>query len=187
MTDTLDATAATAATAANAQAPTQRIPAVSAGPRRSPHARPATRPVHAGPGSQWWHAKTVLVTRVAGPDKLVTVPRLVVPIGDRQLAFRISSLSPEAGQLAQDGRVVVQPGDWHGSPVVGTHQRQGWAQLVTTGTLIGHVDAAMNAKYGWRLSLARFAHHMARGAARYGDVIVLVNVHEPSPIPLPPA
>ncbi|MCM6778204.1 hypothetical protein NDR87_32450 [Nocardia sp. CDC159] len=163
-------------------------PRRAGGPPPHPHhPRPATRPVRSGPGAQWWSAKTVLVTRVAGPGKLVTAARLVVPIGDRQLAFRISSLAPEAAQLAQDGRVLVQPGDWHGSPVVGTHQRQGWAQLVTRGTLIDHVDTAMSAKYGWRLSLARFGHHLARGAARYGDVVVLVNVNEPSPIPLPPS
>ncbi|WP_147288079.1 hypothetical protein [Nocardia pseudobrasiliensis] len=147
---------------------------------------PAVRPDRDA-RNQWASAKTVLVTRVAGPGKLISAARLVVPLGDRQLAFRISSYSPEAGQLAADGRVLVQPGDWHGSPAVGSHQRQGWAQLVTAGSLLDHVHLAMTTKYGWRLRVARMGHHMARGAARYGDVVVLVNVHEPSPIPLPPA
>ncbi|MFI5779040.1 hypothetical protein [Nocardia sp. NPDC051570] len=149
-----------------------------------PRLRPV-RPERAA-RSQWASAKTVLVTRVAGPGKLISAARLVIPLGERQLAFRVSSYSPEARQLTADGRVLVQPGDWHGSPAMGSHQRQGWAQLVTVGSLLDHVHLAMTTKYGWRLSVARIGHRMARGAARYGDVVVVVNVHEPSPIPLPP-
>ncbi|MBF6327666.1 hypothetical protein [Nocardia transvalensis] len=148
--------------------------------------QPGRAPGRSGPGSLWWEAKTVLVTRVAEPGKLVTAPRLVVPIGERQLAFRVSSQSPEAGQLARDGRVLVQPGDWHGSPAVGSRQRPGFAQLVFEGSLLVHVETMVRTKYRWRVPLARFAHRVARGAAPYGDIVVLVDVHEPSPIPLPP-
>ncbi|MBF6172199.1 hypothetical protein [Nocardia blacklockiae] len=152
---------------------------------------PVARPIGGRPGDSaaanlWQQAKTVLVTRVAGPQQLVTVPRLVVPVGQNQLAFRISSYSPEAEQLAADGRVVVQPGDWRGSPALGSHQSQGRAQVVTGGTLLPFVQSELDAKYRWRVPLARFAHRLARGAAPYGDVIVLVTVFDPVPM-LPPA
>ncbi|GAB2690164.1 hypothetical protein [Nocardia thraciensis] len=148
-------------------------------PRRGNPARP-------GMADLWQQAKTVLVTRVTGPQQLVTVPRLVVPVGDNQLAFRVSSHAPEATQLAHDDRVLVQPGDWRGSPALGSQQRPGRAQLVTGGTLLPYVQSEIDAKYKWRTSLARFAHHFARGAAPYGDVIVLVTVHDPVPMLMPP-
>ncbi|ATL67926.1 hypothetical protein [Nocardia terpenica] len=140
-----------------------------------------------GMAAKWQAAKTVLVTRVVGPRQLMTVPRLVVPVGDTQLAFRVSSHSPEADQLDRDGRVLVQAGDWRGNPALGSHQHQGQAQLVTGGTLLPYVQAEIDAKYRWRIPMARLAHRLARGAAPYGDVIILVTVQEPSPIPLPPA
>ncbi|WP_225730032.1 MULTISPECIES: hypothetical protein [unclassified Nocardia] len=145
------------------------------------------RRAHPAAAAMWREAKTVVVTRVAGPGQLVRAPRLVVPIGDNQLAYRISSRSAEAGQLARDGRVLVQPGDWRGEPALGSHQRQGQAQLVTAGTLVPYVEAELAAKYRWRAPLARFAHRVARAGVPYGDVVVLVTVSEPSPIPLPPA
>jgi|GEM_PF-3194392 len=134
----------------------------------------------------WQEAKTVLVSWVAGAQRLATAPRLVIPVGETQLAFRISSDSSEAERLEGDDRVLVQPGDWRGKPTLGSHQRQGRAQVVTGGTLLAHVQSEIDAKYRWRIPLARFAHRMARGAGRYGDVVVLITVHEPSPIPLPP-
>ncbi|MBB5914549.1 hypothetical protein BJY24_003416 [Nocardia transvalensis] len=149
------------------------------------------RPAWGGPGhpaaaSIWQDAKTVLVTRVTGPQQLVTVPRLVIPIGHNQLAFRVSSHSSEPDQLVADGRVLVQPGDWRGSPTLGSQQRQGRAQVVTGGTLLPFVQSEIDAKYKWRMPLARFAHRVARGAAPYGDVVVLVTVYEPVPMLLPP-
>ncbi|MBY8863206.1 hypothetical protein K7711_42530 [Nocardia sp. CA2R105] len=135
----------------------------------------------------WQEAKTALVTRVAGPQQLVTVPRLVVPIGHNQLAFRVSSYAEEAEQLAQDGRVIVQPGDWRGNPALGSHQWHGQAQVVTGGTLLPFVQSEIDAKYRWRTSVARMAHRVARGAAPYGDVVVLVTVREPVPMLMPPS
>ncbi|WP_280384951.1 hypothetical protein [Nocardia wallacei] len=163
--------------------PTTPMQVAQPGPPPPPH---RGRPGDSQAAAVWRQAKTVLVTRVVGPQKLQTVPRLVVPIGDNQLAFRVSSHSPEAGQLAQDERVLVQPGDWRGNPALGTQQRQGRAQLVTGGTLLPYVQSEIDAKYKWRTSVARFAHHFARGAAPYGDVIVLVTVHNPIPMLLPP-
>ncbi|WP_156959630.1 hypothetical protein [Nocardia sp. BMG51109] len=145
----------------------------------------ASNPGRPESASIWQQAKTVVVTRVAGPKQLVTVPRLVIPIGRNQLAFRISSHAPEADQLVRDGRVLVQPGDWRGSPALGTHQYQGQAQVVTGGTLLPFVQSEIDAKYKWQIPLARFAHRLARGAAPYGDVIVLVTVHEPRPMLMP--
>lgn len=152
---------------------------------------PGSRPATHGPGksaaaAMWQDAKTVLVTRVVGPRQLVTAPRLVIPIGDNQIAFRVSSYSAEAEQLALDNRVIVQPGDWR-SPILGSHQRQGLAQLVTAGTLLVHVQQATEAKYGWRMSLARFGHRMAQGSAPYGNIVVLVTVFDPGPLYLPPS
>ncbi|PSR70186.1 hypothetical protein C8258_03995 [Nocardia sp. MDA0666] len=136
--------------------------------------------------SEWQEAKAVLVTRVAGPQQLVTVPRLVVPIGFGQLAFRVSSQAPEADDLVRDGRVLVQAGDWRGHPALGSHQRQGQAQVVTAGTLVSFVQAEIEAKYRWRIPLAKFGHRLARGNAPYGDVVVLVTVQEPPSRILPP-
>ncbi|WP_378740953.1 hypothetical protein [Nocardia brasiliensis] len=155
-------------------------------------ARPDVRPRPAWNGGRsdtakvWRDAKTVLVTRVTGPRQLTTVPRLVIPVGDTQLAFRVSSQSAEAEQLARDGRVLVQPGDRRGTPALGSHQWQGQAQLVTAGTLLPYVEAEIAAKYRWRIPVARFAHRLGHGDAPYADVVVLVTVAEPSPIPILP-
>ncbi|GAB2537322.1 hypothetical protein [Nocardia heshunensis] len=157
---------------------------------RTQFARDATpAPVprrHTGPAAVWQEAKTVLVTRAIGPRQLVTVPRLVVPIGENGLAFRTSSYSAEAEQLAQDGRVLVQPGDWRGTPAMGSRQLQGQARLVSEGTFVPRVQAELEAKYRWRTSFARMAHRLANGSAPYGNLIVLVTVFEPGPLALPP-
>ncbi|WP_194838204.1 hypothetical protein [Nocardia sp. XZ_19_369] len=154
-------------------------------------ARPDVRPQRWSGGRSdnakvWRDAKTVLVTRVTGPRQLMTVPRLVIPIGETQLAFRVSSQSEEALQLARDGRVLVQPGDRRGTPALGSHQRQGQAQLVTAGTLLPYAESEIAAKYKWRIPMARFAHRLGHGDAPYADVVVLVTVAEPSPIPILP-
>ncbi|CAM3950840.1 hypothetical protein NONI108955_01005 [Nocardia ninae] len=154
-------------------------------------ARPDVRPQRWSGGRSdnakvWRDAKTVLVTRVTGPRQLMTVPRLVIPIGETQLAFRVSSQSEEAEQLARDGRVLVQPGDRRGTPALGSHQRQGQAQLVTAGTLLPYVESEIAAKYKWRIPVARFAHRLGHGDTPYADVVVLVTVAEPSPIPILP-
>ncbi|MGF6889015.1 hypothetical protein ABIA39_008486 [Nocardia sp. GAS34] len=136
-------------------------------------------PAHPDASNIWQRAKTVVVTRITGPQELVTAPRLVVPVGRNQLAFRVSSYGTEADQLARDGRVLVQPGDWRGNPALGSQQRQGRAQVVTGGTLLPPVHAAFEAKYRWQTSLAKMAHRLSSGAAPYGDLIVLVTVFEP--------
>ncbi|WP_433654592.1 hypothetical protein ACQPW1_28030 [Nocardia sp. CA-128927] len=152
-------------------------------------ARPAARrrPVRSGGAAAadvWRDAKTVLVTRVTGPRQLTKAPRLVIPIGDTQLAFRVSSQSDEAAELARDGRVLVQPGDRRGTPALGSHQRQGRAQLVTAGSLLPHVESEIAAKYRWRIPMTRFAHRLGHRDAPYADIVVLVTVAEPSPIPM---
>ncbi|MEU6580441.1 hypothetical protein [Nocardia sp. NPDC046763] len=154
-----------------------------------PAAAPAPIPVRgeiSGPAAVWQQAKTVLVTRAAGPRQLITVPRLVIPIGDNGLAFRTSSYSTEAEQLAEDGRVLVQPGDWRGHPKLGSRQFQGTARLLTAGTFVPRVQTEIEAKYGWRTALARAAHRLANGNTPYGDLTVLVTVFEPGPLALPP-
>ncbi|MTE14373.1 hypothetical protein [Nocardia aurantiaca] len=158
---------------------------------RTQFARPAAASAlhggrYSGPAAVWQEAKTVLVTRATGPRQLATAARLVVPIGDNGLAFRVSSFSAEAEQLAQDGRVLVQPGDWRGNPKLGSRQLQGHARLVSTGAFVPWVQAEIEAKYRWRMSLARAAHRMANGNAPYGNLVVLVTVFEPGPLALPP-
>ncbi|MFI6172448.1 hypothetical protein ACIBCN_37110 [Nocardia sp. NPDC051052] len=148
--------------------------------------QPARRGGNSTGADVWRDAKTVLVTRVTGPRQLTAVPRLVIPIGDTQLAFRVSSRSAEGEELARDGRVLIQPGDRRGNPALGSHQRQGQAQLVTAGTLLAHVESEIAAKYRWRIPVARFAHRLGHGDAPYADVVVLVTVAEPSPIPMLP-
>ncbi|WP_216896303.1 hypothetical protein [Nocardia alni] len=150
------------------------IPAPDGGPQA-----PGGRPERSDTANIWQEAKTVVVTRVSGPQALVTVPRLVVPIGHNQLAFRVSSYATEADELSRDPRVLVQPGDWRGNPSLGSQQRQGQAQVITGGTLLPYVQTQIEAKYRWRTSVARMAHRLARGAAPYGDTIVLVTVYEP--------
>ncbi|MBH0779332.1 hypothetical protein [Nocardia bovistercoris] len=135
----------------------------------------------------WREARTVLAARpVVGPRKLVTVPRLVVPVGAGQLAFSVSSRSAEADQFATDERVLVQPGDWRGSPVLGSRQREGHAQLVTAGTLLPYVRSELDAKYRWRIPLARLAHRLARRDEPFGDAVILVTVHDSDSLPFAP-
>ncbi|MGW4351926.1 hypothetical protein ACWELJ_07510 [Nocardia sp. NPDC004582] len=160
---------------------------------RTQFARPAAPPAAASarsatarPSSVWQQAKTALVTRTLGNRQLVTAPRLVVPFGDNGLAFRVSSFAAEAEQLALDPRVVVQPGDWRGNPAVGSRQLMGHANLVPEGDLLPQVEAAIDAKYGWRTALAKAAHRLANGSAPYGNIVVLVTVFEPGPLALPP-
>ncbi len=166
-----------------------RVPIARPNPAPNPEGDPQA---HGGRGERsdaaniWQEAKTVLVTRVSGPQELVTVPRLVVPIGHNQLAFRVSSYATEADELARDPRVLVQPGDWRGNPTLGSQQRQGQAQVITGGTLLPYVQSQIEAKYRWRTSVARMAHRVARGAAPYGDTIVLVTVYEPIQAIMPP-
>jgi len=156
-------------------------------PEPGPASQPAGVPARSAAENIWQQAKTVVVTRVAGPQQLVTVPRLVVPVGHNQLAFRVSSYGVEAEQLARDPRVLVQPGDWRGNPALGSQQRQGRAQVITGGTLLPSVRSELDAKYRWRTSVARMAHRVANGAAPYGDLIILVTVFEPMPALLPPS
>ncbi|MET7767132.1 hypothetical protein [Nocardia sp. NPDC005366] len=142
---------------------------------------------HPDTATPWREAKTVLVARSTGPRQVVTVPRLVVPIGETQLAFGVSSQSAEADQFAHDSRVIVQPGDWRGNPALGSHQRQGQAQLVTAGTLLPYVRSEIDAKYRWRIPLVRFVRRLVQRDALDGDVVVLVTVREPSPVPAVPS
>lgn len=156
--------------------------AVTATPARTIPAQAAA----ARPSTVWEKAKTALVTRTLGHRQLVTAPRLVIPFGDNGLAFRVSSFAAEAEQLALDPRVLVQPGDWRGNPAVGSRQLMGHANLVAEGDLLAKVEAAIDAKYGWRTSLAKAAHRLANGSAPYGNIVVAVTVFEPGPLALPP-
>lgn len=147
-------------------------------PDTGPH--PASSRARSEAATIWQDAKTVLVTLVTGTGELTTVPRPVIPIGDTQLAFRASSESTEAQQLAHDARVLVQPGDRRGTAALGSHQWEGQAQLVTAGTLLPHVDSELAAKYRWRIPMGRFAHRLTHRGTPYSDVVVLVTVHEPT-------
>lgn len=142
-----------------------------------PQYRPE-RPTDWYPGSLWWDAETILVTREAAPGRWETLTRLVVPIGQGRSAFRLSSRSPEARQLRADRRVIVQAGDWRGEPVIGSRQHQGTVELVTRGPLFDTVQEGMRVKYGMRLSLARLGHRLMLGSAPYADLVAVVTVHE---------
>ncbi|MFF0610418.1 hypothetical protein ACFYUD_17285 [Nocardia tengchongensis] len=166
---------------------------IGAAPARTQFARPTATPAAitieaaaTGPAAVWQDAKTALVTRTLGDRKLVTAPRLVIPFGDNGLAFRVSSYAAEAEQLAVDNRVLVQPGDWRGNPSVGSRQLMGHASLVSTEAFVAKIQADIEAKYGWRMSLARAAHRLANGSAPYGNLVVLVTVFEPGPLALMP-
>ncbi|WP_157172556.1 hypothetical protein [Nocardia pneumoniae] len=142
------------------------------------HPAPAERPSEWHPGMLWWDATTVLVTYPATPRRWETVKHLVIPVDNGRLAFQISSQSAEARRLAHDRRVIVQAGDWRGSPALGSRQHHGTAELVRTGPLFDKVRAGIRTKYGPRLGLAHLAHKLALGAAPYGDITVVVTVHE---------
>jgi hypothetical protein len=128
----------------------------------------------------WWDASTVLVTypRPEASGHWNTVPHLVLPVDHGRLAFRISSHSSEARHLARDRRVIVQAGDWHGEPALGSRQHQGMAELLGSGPLVDQVRTGMDTKYGRRVGLARLAHRLAMGAAPYGDIVVVVTPRE---------
>ncbi|ONM50041.1 hypothetical protein [Nocardia donostiensis] len=143
------------------------------------------RPSEWHPGMLWWDARTVLVTRRIAPGQWATVPRLVVPIDHGRLAFRVSSHSDEAQQLAQDRRIIVQAGDWRGRPALGSRQHQGTAHLVRGGPLLNKVREGIRIKYGMRVALARMAHRAALGSAPYADIAVIVTIHEGPPFVVP--
>ncbi|MFG3615507.1 hypothetical protein [Nocardia sp. NPDC047654] len=138
------------------------------------------RPSEWQPGMLWWDASTVLVTypRPEASGHWNTVPHLVLPVDHGRLAFRISSHSSEAEHLARDRRVIVQAGDWHGGPALGSRQHQGMAELLRLGPLVDQVRTGMDTKYGRRVGLARLAHRLAMGAAPYGDIVVVVTPRE---------
>lgn len=142
-------------------------------PQHSP-----TRPTDWYPGSLWWDADTILVTREVAPGRWETLTRLVVPIGQGRPAFRLSSSSPEARQMRSDRRVIVQAGDRRGEPVIGSRQHQGTVELVARGPLFETVQEGMRVKYGMRLSLARLGHRLMLGSAPYADLVAVVTVHE---------
>ncbi|WP_228790842.1 hypothetical protein [Nocardia puris] len=131
----------------------------------------------------WWDASTVRVTRSVASGPWPTVAHLVIPIDRGRLAFRLSSGSSEARQLARDPRVIVQAGDWRGRPAVGSRQHQGVAEVVHAGPLFDKITAGLELKYGMRLGLAELYHRMALGSAPYGDLAVVVTVHETAPMP----
>ncbi|WP_459546116.1 hypothetical protein [Nocardia sp. X0981] len=136
------------------------------------------RPNDWHPGSLWWDADTVLVTRECAPGRWETLTRLVVPIGMGRLAFRVSSHSPEARQMTRDPRVIVQAGDWRGEPALGSRQHQGSVRLFGGGALFDTVQDGMREKYGFRLSLARLGHRLLLGSAPYADLVAVVTPHE---------
>ncbi|WP_067472517.1 hypothetical protein, partial [Nocardia amamiensis] len=141
------------------------------------HAIPE-RPSEWDPGMLWWGAHTVLVTYPTAPRRSETVKHLVVPVDHGRLAFPVSSQSAEARRLAHEQRVIVQAGDWRGSPALGSRQHYGTAESVRTGPLFDKVQAGIRTKYAKRIGLARLAHRFALGAAPYADIAVVVTVHE---------
>ncbi|MGN2637674.1 hypothetical protein ACTD5D_16060 [Nocardia takedensis] len=154
---------------------------------RIAHPTPGARRDRSGAPTLWREAKTVLVAQRRGPREVVTFPRLVIPIGDNQLAFGLSSRSREADELARDSRVLVQPGDWRGTPALGSHEREGVAQLVSAGTLLPYVQSELDAKYRWRVPMSRMFHRLfRREATPYGDAVVLVTVDEAGHLPFLP-
>ncbi|MBF6302039.1 hypothetical protein IU459_31500 [Nocardia amamiensis] len=150
---------------------------IAARAARRAHAVPE-RPREWDPGILWWDAHTVLVTYPTAPQRSGTVKHLVVSAGYGRLAFPVSSQSAEAQHLAHDWRVIVQAGDWRGSPALGSRQHYGTAESVRTGPLFDKVQAGIRTKYAKRVGLARLAHRLALGAAPYGDIAVVVTVHE---------
>ncbi|WP_157556377.1 hypothetical protein [Nocardia acidivorans] len=132
-------------------------------------------------GSLWWDAKSVLVTRAVGPGTIATTPHLVVPAEFGRLAFLLSSYGAEAQQLADDGRVVIQSGDWRGRPALGSRQHYGIARVIGDAQLAARMREGMRIKYGARTTLARMAHRFANGSVPYGDLVALVELlpHQP--------
>ncbi|MFC8043243.1 hypothetical protein [Nocardia sp. NPDC057353] len=138
------------------------------------------------PGSSWSAAPTVVVTREAAPGRWELLRRLVVPVGRGSLAFRLSSHSPEAGQLWRDQRVLVQVGDLGGRPALGSREHEGSVVLFGPGPMADAVAEAMRVKYGPRLALARLGHRVALGSAPYADLTAVITVRESTaPLALP--
>lgn len=137
-------------------------------------------------GSQWWDAKSVLVTRPIAPDRIATTPHLVVPAEYGRLNFLLSSYGEEAEQLARDRRVVIQSGDWRGRPALGTRQHYGTVHIVRDDYLADRVHESMRIKYGARIALARMAHRFAHGTTPYGDLVAFVELHPNPPLMINP-
>ncbi|MFI6866470.1 hypothetical protein [Nocardia sp. NPDC050406] len=122
------------------------------------------------------------MTRPIAPDRIATTPHLVVPADYGRFAFLLSSYGEEAQQLAYDGRVVLQIGDWRGRPALGSRQQYGTARIIADRHLAERVQLDMRGKYGARTKLARMAHRFAHGAVPYGDLVALVEIHPHRPL-----
>ncbi|SUA80106.1 Uncharacterised protein [Nocardia otitidiscaviarum] len=154
-------------------------------PAMRPHRRAEMVPVGTSAwhdGSLWWDAKSVLVTRPVAPGSIATAPHLVLPAEQGRLAFVLSSYGEEAQQLAYDGRVVIQIGDWRGRPALGSRQHYGTAHIVNDPRVTERVHEGMRIKYGARTALARMAHRFAHGAVPYGDLVAIVELHPQGPL-----
>ncbi|MFC9999295.1 hypothetical protein [Nocardia sp. NPDC127526] len=156
---------------------TRTVPAAAFHPRP-----PATTPDTWHPGSLWWDSKSVLVTRPIAPGSVATTPHLVLPADHGRLAFLLSSHGAEAEQLAYDGRVVIQAGDWRGRPALGSRQHYGTARIIGDHYLAERIHEGMRIKYGARTALARMVHRLANGSVPYGDLVALVELHPPRPL-----
>ncbi|MCP2281095.1 hypothetical protein [Nocardia amikacinitolerans] len=146
------------------------------------HHAPAAdqRPSEWHPGMLWWDAATVLVTYPTPSGTWQTVAHLVIPIDHGRLAFRVPAHSAEAQQLSRDRRVIVQAGDWRGTPALGSRQHQGAAEVIFTGPLYEQVQTGIRTKYGpVRTGLANLARRFAAGATT--DLAAIVTLHENPP------
>ncbi|QLY28503.1 hypothetical protein [Nocardia huaxiensis] len=162
-------------------APLAPAPGASVHPQAPTH---SVSPVPANPwtaGSLWWDSKTVLVTRPIPPDRIAVAPHLVIPEEGGRLAFLLSSYTEEAQQLAGDGRVVIQPGDWRGRPALGSRQQYGTVHIITGGPFADKIREGMRIKYGARMSFARMAHRLANGAVPYGDLVAVAELRPSHP------
>lgn len=153
--------------------------------RDTPSDRP-TGAVVRHEGSLWWEAKTVLVTRPIAPGQIATTPHLVVPAQHGRLNFLLSSYDIEAEQLAHDGRVAIQAGDWRGRPALGSRQHYGTVYIVGDRDLCQRVHESMRIKYGARTALARMAHRFAHGNTPYGDLVAFVEPQPHRPLMIAP-
>ncbi|WP_067709686.1 hypothetical protein [Nocardia yamanashiensis] len=151
----------------------------------APAGAPAT-PSNWHQGSLWWDAKSVLVTRPIAENSLATTPHLVVPAEYGRLAFVLSSHGAEAQQLAYNGRVLIQAGDWRGRPALGSRQHYGTARIVNNPYLAAQIRDGLRIKYGARTAFARMAHRLAHGAVPYGDLVALVELHPHRPLMIAP-
>lgn len=117
----------------------------------------------------------------------VATPVWIAPVGAEQLGFTTSDSTWKVKRLGRDSRARLQPCSRMGAPIEGTPITNATAEVVSAGPLLGQVQAAIKAKYGFQVALlhgvqsvmSRFQRRQDRPAAVGNNVVVIITFDRP--------